>query len=78
MDRKSTEKLRLDRRLLGRKNWIAPKDLEREMEALPDVSHKIAEVEEKSEPEPSDADLTEQNPPVADASIFAGSEPAQS
>ncbi len=77
MDRKSTEKLRLDRRLFGRKNWIAPKDIEREIQALPDVSHKIAEVEEKSEPDPVPADSTEENPPVAESSIFAGSDPPQ-
>ena len=49
MDRKSTEKLRLDRRLIGRKDWITSKELEREMAALPDTSHKIAEVEEEPE-----------------------------
>ena len=42
MDRKSIEQMKLDRRLVGRPNWISRKDLEKELEALPDVSHKIA------------------------------------
>jgi hypothetical protein len=49
MDRKSTKNLRLDRRLTIRKNWISSADLEKELDALPDVSHKIAEPEEESE-----------------------------
>jgi hypothetical protein len=61
MDRKSTEELRLDRRLFGRKNWLSPKDIEQEIEALPDVSHKIAEVTE--EPGSINADS-----PIADSS----------
>ena len=35
-------KLRLDRRMLDRRGWIAQKDLERELAELPDVSAKIA------------------------------------
>ena len=49
MDRKSTKNLRLDRRLAGRKGWISPADLEKELSALPDVSDKIAEPQEKPE-----------------------------
>ena len=49
MDRKSNENMRMDRRLIGRKNWTAPKDVARAIEALPDVSHKIAIAEEESE-----------------------------
>jgi hypothetical protein len=45
-------KLRLDRRMLDRRSWIAPKDLERELAALPDVSAKIAPTEESA---PADA-----------------------
>ena len=52
MDRKSTKNLRLDQRLAGRRNWIAPADLEKELDALPDVSHKIAEPEEEPESSP--------------------------
>lgn len=42
------ERLRLDRRLIGRKSWISQAELDAELAALPDVSDKIAEVE--SEP----------------------------
>jgi hypothetical protein len=43
MDRETISKLRLDRRLTGRRGWISPDDLERELEALPDVSEKVAQ-----------------------------------
>lgn len=39
-------KLRLDRRLVDRRGWIDPKELERELAALPDVSAKIAPSDE--------------------------------
>ena len=42
--------LKLDRRLLRRRGWIDPGELERELEALPDVSDKI---------QPPDADEPE-------------------
>ena len=32
--------LRLDRRLTSRRGWIAPEELERELDALPDVAEK--------------------------------------
>jgi len=44
MERDSTRKLRLDRRLIGRRGWLPKEELERELAALPDVSHKIAPV----------------------------------
>jgi hypothetical protein len=34
--------LRLDRRLLRRRGWIPPEELEKEMEALPDAADKVA------------------------------------
>jgi hypothetical protein len=37
-------RLRLDRRLIRRRGWLSKEDLERELTALPDVSHKIAPV----------------------------------
>jgi hypothetical protein len=49
MDRKSTRNLRLDQRLTARKNWISSAELEKELSALPDVSHKIAEPKEEPE-----------------------------
>jgi hypothetical protein len=42
MDRESTRRLRLDRRLIRRRGWISDVELERELGALPDVAHKIA------------------------------------
>lgn len=59
MDHKSNENMRMDRRLIGRKNWTAPKDVERALEALPDVSHKIAIVEEESESNDAGAPTTD-------------------
>ena len=46
MNREAMEKLRLDRRLLHRPRWISKAELERELELLPDVSDKIAPLEE--------------------------------
>jgi hypothetical protein len=40
---------RLDRRLLRRRNWVTPKQLAKELEALPDVSEKIRPPEEEPE-----------------------------
>jgi hypothetical protein len=36
----STEHLRFDRRLAGRRGWISEQEIERELEQLPDVSPK--------------------------------------
>jgi hypothetical protein len=47
MDDESMKKLRLDKRLTGRRGWIASKDLQSALDALPDASDKIA-------PPPSD------------------------
>ena len=44
MDRESMRRLRLDRRLIRRRGWVSEEELERELTALPDVSHKIAPV----------------------------------
>ena len=49
MDRKSTKNLRLDRRLADRINWISPAELEKELNALPDVSDKVADPSEEPE-----------------------------
>jgi hypothetical protein len=47
MDRDSMERLRLDRRLIRRRGWMAKEDLDRELAELPDVSDKIAPREER-------------------------------
>ena len=44
MHRESMRRLRLDRRLIRRRGWLPEEDLERELTALPDASHKIAPV----------------------------------
>jgi hypothetical protein len=41
MDRESLERLHFDRRLQNRRGWLAPGELERHVEALPDVSDKL-------------------------------------
>ena len=45
MDRKSLEWLKLDRRLIRRRNWIPSKELQRELDSLPDVADKAAPIE---------------------------------
>ncbi len=42
MDDESLKKLRLDKRLIGRRGWIANEELQSALEALPDSSDKIA------------------------------------
>ena len=54
-------KLRLDHRLLRRRGWIDPEELEKELADLPDVSHKAQPQgeEEATSPEPEE-------PPASD------------
>ena len=59
MDRKSTQNLQFDRRLLQRKGWISPKELESKLAALPDVAAKAAPVEDAPETETPAAEATE-------------------
>ncbi len=54
MDRRSTSKLKLDKRLIRRRGWISKEELERELAALPDVSAKIAEPEPRDRGAPAD------------------------
>jgi hypothetical protein len=56
MDRRSTEQLRLDRRLIRRREWITREELERALAELPDGSHKAAPVEERKDETPPEAD----------------------
>jgi len=64
MDRESVERLRFDRRLQRRRDWVESSDVEANLEALPDVSDKMttaAELEAEeaeqaaAEPEPAPA-----------------------
>jgi hypothetical protein len=65
VDRKSIEQLKFDRRLVRRKNWISEDELKRELEALPDVSHKVATEDDEASDSPdgdaagSDSDARE-------------------
>ena len=49
MNRESMKQLRLDRRLMNRQGWISQKDLQGELEALPDVSDKVAPADDESD-----------------------------
>jgi len=49
-----TRKLKFDRRLLRRRGWVDPEELEKELADLPDVSDKaqpLAEEEPSQEPD---------------------------
>ena len=67
MKRRSIEKMRLDRRLAGRRGWISKADLAGEAEALPDASEKIAA--EEAQPDPGEVDTV---PPEAGPEIPTG------
>jgi hypothetical protein len=56
VDRKSLERMKFDRRLIRRRNWISSDDLRRELDSLPDVAEKAAPIEmdeAESEEEPT-------------------------
>lgn len=55
MNRDSIQKMRLDRRLIRRAGWISERELEQELQALPDVSHKLITLGE-AEDEASESD----------------------
>ena len=67
MNKQSLKKMRLDRRLAGRRGWISKADLAGEAAAFPDASEKIAE--EEAQPEPGDVDAV---PPEAGSEIPTG------
>jgi len=64
MNRRSLEKLRLDRRLTGRHGWITNADLTTEIEKMPDASEKIAAKEAEPDPGETDAVPPEAAPPI--------------
>jgi len=47
MNRDALQQLRLDRRLIRRRGWVSEAELQKALEALPDVSDKIAPFEEE-------------------------------
>ena len=44
MNRQSMQKLRLDRRLIERSDWISGQELASELDSLPDASHKAVTI----------------------------------
>ena len=54
MDQKAMQQFRLDRRLIRRRGWIGREELARAVEALPDVSDKIAPREEETPDAPAE------------------------
>ncbi len=50
------EKLRIDRRLIRRRDWITSEELERELEAIPDSASKVAVDEDASPESPNDGE----------------------
>jgi hypothetical protein len=52
MNRESLEKLRLDRRLIGRRGWMSNAERARALEELPDVSNKATTLGAESGEEP--------------------------
>jgi len=55
MNRRSLEKLQMDRRLVGRRGWMSKTDLAGEAEGLPDASGKVAVKEVPADPGGADA-----------------------
>ena len=45
MDRESIKQLELDVRMLRRRRWITPEELQKRLAALPDVADKAAPVD---------------------------------
>lgn len=61
MDRESLERLRFDRRLLRRRDWVEDEKFDDHLEALPDVSEKMTTA---AELEAEEAAAAEAAPPV--------------
>lgn len=79
MDRESVERLRFDRRLSSRRDWVEQTDVDAHLEALPDVSDKMttaAELEAEEEAARANAESAKAEAPAATpepaASTFGG------
>jgi hypothetical protein len=61
----SNRNLKFDRRLLRRRGWVDPKELEKELADLPDVSHKAVSQDsgEESSNGPEEPLGQDSNPP---------------
>ena len=67
MDRNDVTKLKFDSRLIGRRGWLSPGELEAELDALPDASAKIADESEPAEPDEAPAPDAPAPPAVSPA-----------
>lgn len=56
MDRESLDRLRFDRRLQNRRGWLAPGELDRHVQALPDVTDKLTTLAAQEEGSAAAAD----------------------
>ena len=68
MDRESVERLRFDRRLSSRRDWVEQTDVDAHLDALPDVSDKMttaAELEAEEEAARANADSAAAEAPAA-------------
>lgn len=79
MDRESVERLRFDRRLQHRREWIETGELDTHLEGLPDVSDKMttpAELEAEEEAAQAQAPApeapAEPAPPIGGGDTFGG------
>ena len=63
MDRKSIDQMKFDRRLVRRKDWITRDELEKRLEALPDVSDKVATDDDAPSDSADSADPAEVDKP---------------
>ena len=57
MDQRAIEKLKFDRRLEGRRGWVENKEVERELESLPDSADKVAPPEEAETTLPDEGEV---------------------
>lgn len=74
MDRESVERLRFDRRLARRRDWVDGQEVDQYVESLPDVSDKMttaAELEAEAEAEAAPAASGSEAAPATES--FGGS-----
>jgi hypothetical protein len=74
MDRASVERLRFDRRLSRRRDWVEESEVEQYLESLPDVSGKMAtigDLEAEAGSEAAESATAEQAAPASES--FGGS-----
>lgn len=55
MDNESTARLKFDTRMVRRRGWVEPEELEQELASLPDVSDKVHQPDEDASSEPGGA-----------------------